>query len=377
MVMSLLSACARPGKELTRRGQEIVVCGRFFHVGAPVVLWTDPGGYDGYRTEKRFVPWQKAAFEPGEKPGVGVATPNRYNTRYAPRPPFKEGEPLDYAPLTADEFERIRGGGWDLPLLQEHVDQFVLHFDVCGISRQCFRVLHDMRGLSVHFMLDIDGTIYQTMDVKERAWQATISNDRSVGVEIANMGAYGRAEKDPLNAWYEPDPAAGDLWAWWDSQQPSPTAPTADSPTTPAPPHPPAAHYAITIPERLGDGGVRVPGTYFSARTSPVIGTIHGRPLRQMDLTPEQYRSLIKLTAALHVALPKIALDYPRDEHGVLLTRDLTRPEWEKYQGVLGHYHIQENKVDPGPALQWDTVINGARRELGMKRLPPGDPYKN
>ena len=28
------------------------------------------------------------------------------------------------------------------------------HFDAQGTSRHCFRVLHDLRGLSVHFMLD-------------------------------------------------------------------------------------------------------------------------------------------------------------------------------------------------------------------------------
>ena len=49
-------------------------------------------------------------------------------------------------------------------MLQQVVDQFVIHFDVCGTSRRCFEVLQDKRGLSVHFMLDIDGTIYQTLD---------------------------------------------------------------------------------------------------------------------------------------------------------------------------------------------------------------------
>ena len=44
-------------------------------------------------------------------------------------------------PLSLDEFERIRGGGWDLPTLQRVVDQFVIHYDVCGTSRQCFRIL--------------------------------------------------------------------------------------------------------------------------------------------------------------------------------------------------------------------------------------------
>lgn len=366
LLLSCVSGCTRAGSELARRGEEMVVCGRLFHVGAPVVLWTDPGGYDAYRTEKRFVPWAKAAFAVGDK---AVGTPARYGVRFAPRPPFKESEPLDYAPLSADEFERVRGGGWDLDLLRQHVDQFVLHYDVCGVSRQCFRVLHDMRGLSVHFMLDIDGTIYQTMDVKERAWHATISNDRSVGIEIANMGAYGRDEIDPLALWYEPDPAGWEGGGGESEKRKLESENELGGGRERAGTSHPPTPATITIPPRLDGGGVRSPGTYFSSRPMPVIGTIHDRPLRQMDLTPEQYRSLIKLTAALHVALPKIALDYPRDERGMLLTRDLSRQEWEAFQGVLGHFHIQKDKVDPGPALQWDTVINGARRELGMKKL--------
>ena len=61
---------------------------------------------------------------------------------------------------------RVRGG-WDIPLLQRVVDQFVIHYDVAGTSRNCFEVLQDKRGLSVHFMLDLDGTIYQSLDLKE------------------------------------------------------------------------------------------------------------------------------------------------------------------------------------------------------------------
>jgi len=47
-----LASCAshpRAGAELKRTGDEIVICGRYFHTGAPVVLWTDPGGFDAYR----------------------------------------------------------------------------------------------------------------------------------------------------------------------------------------------------------------------------------------------------------------------------------------------------------------------------------------
>jgi hypothetical protein len=45
-----------PGDRLQRRGDEIVVCGQLFHTGTPVVLWTDPGGYDAYRAECKFNP---------------------------------------------------------------------------------------------------------------------------------------------------------------------------------------------------------------------------------------------------------------------------------------------------------------------------------
>ena len=48
------------GEPLARRGDEIVVCGQLFHTTAPVVLWTDPGGYDAYRVERRFVPFDQA-----------------------------------------------------------------------------------------------------------------------------------------------------------------------------------------------------------------------------------------------------------------------------------------------------------------------------
>ena len=52
-----------PGTPLTRSGDEIVVCGQLFHTGAPVVLWDDPGGYDAYRTDRRFAPYDKASYE--------------------------------------------------------------------------------------------------------------------------------------------------------------------------------------------------------------------------------------------------------------------------------------------------------------------------
>ena len=310
----------KPRTFAPRQGDEIIVAGQLFHIGTPVVTWMDPGGYDAYRVERRFVPLAESSWEATRASAPAVRTPNRYGLRQGG--------------LTPSEIERVRGGGWDLPTLQRVVDQFVLHYDVCGISKACFDVLHDQRGLSVHFMLDVDGTIYQTLDLKERAWHATTSNDRSIGIEIANMGAYRATEKHPFARWYGRD----------------------------------AKGTVLTVPPELGASAVRTPGFVGRPdRADPVTGEIQGDALTQYDLTPQQYAALVKLTAALCTVFPKIACDYPRDASGALVPRKLPDDELRAYQGVLGHFHIQTNKVDPGPALQWDRVINGARALLGRR----------
>src|SRR5690606_13996805 len=66
--------------------------------------------------------------------------------------------------------------------------QVVIHYDAAGSSRRCFEILQK-RGLSAHFLIDTDGTIYQTLDLKERAWHAGPANGRAVGIEIAHVGA--------------------------------------------------------------------------------------------------------------------------------------------------------------------------------------------
>lgn len=322
LVGLLLTGCSAPARRLDRRGTEIMVCGQLYDIGAPVVLWTDPGGYDAYRVERRFVPWEDSPWEKAQ--AAGLKEPNRYNLR-------SQRTALEtYSP---DQLERVRGGGWDLPSLQQHVDQFVLHYDAAGTSRTCFRVLHDMRGLSVHFMLDLDGTIYQTLDVKERAWHATISNDRSIGVEIASIGAYPPdATNSPLSEWYQPDESG---------------------------------RTRIVLPDRLGNGGIRTPGFIGCPATEGLVtGTINGSRLVMYDFTPQQYESLTRLTAALCTLFPRIAPECPRNADGSVAADALTEEQWREFQGILGHCHVQANKVDPGPALRWDDLLRGVRDRM-------------
>jgi N-acetylmuramoyl-L-alanine amidase len=312
-VSQFLGCTTRPGMIAPRSGDEIMVCGRLFHTGTPVVLWTDPGGYDAYRVERRFVPYDRSSWTATTQETTAIHTPNRYGLRDAA--------------LTPAQIEQVRGGGWDLALLQSVVDQLVFHYDVDGTSRGCFRSLQDGRGLSVHFMLDLDGTIYQTLDVKEKAWHATIANGRSIGIEIANRGAY--TTPNLLKQWYAQGP---------------------DGKTR------------IVIPAALGDGGERTRN--FVARPirdGLIRGQVQGEQLVQFDFTPQQYHALIRLTAALCTIFPRINCNYPRDEHGRLITHKLPDAQLATYHGLVGHYHIQTNKQDPGPAFQWQRVVDGAR----------------
>lgn len=318
-------ASGRAAVPVERSGREIMVAGRLFDIGAPVVLWTDPGGFDAYRVERRFAPWEEAGYNATTqasattRPGlIDINNPNRINLRYKV--------------LTPDEIEQVRGGGWPLELLQQKIDQFVIHYDVAGTSANCFKILHDFRGLSVQFMLDIDGTIYQTCDVKEACSHATKANHRSVGIEIANLGSYGSGEPPLYKRWYEKDETGRPY---------------------------------IVVPESL-QGYIRTPGFVGRpARDERVVGQVQGRTQRQYDFTPQQYDSLIKLTAGLCTVLPRIECDYPRDEHGNLVSHTLTDHQWEQYHGVLGHYHVQADKSDPGVAFQWDYVIDSARKRMG------------
>src|SRR5688572_17939589 len=129
LAIVILTGCAskkgvKPGTRLERTGDEIVVAGQLFHTGAPVVLWTDPGGYDAYRTERRFAPYEESSYRATTRAAatrpkqIGIDSPNRYGLRESA--------------LTEEQRELVRGGGWPLALLQDNADQFVIHYDVAG-----------------------------------------------------------------------------------------------------------------------------------------------------------------------------------------------------------------------------------------------------
>jgi hypothetical protein len=153
--------------------------------------------------------------------------------------------------------------------------------------------------------------------------------------------------------------------------------------------YPPGAHKAldewyprdaqgrasIQVPARFGDPMIATKNfTGRPARPDLLRGEVQGTELLQYDLTPQQYAALTKLTAALSKVFPRINCDYPRDGTGRLVTQKLPDETLKQYGGVLGHFHIQANKVDPGPAFDWDRVIGGARQLLGLPEVKNGAP---
>lgn len=297
----------------------IVVLGEKFEIGTPVVLWNDRIGYDAYSTRCRFVDRElPGSAESPPKPG---ASPYRYGQRS----PSGRGAWV----------QRVKEKGWDLKALQEQVRMFVVHYDAVGTSERCFRALHDIRGLSVQFMLDLDGTIYQTLDAKERAFHAGDVNDISVGVEIANLGVRSGYDKKEFDAWYF---AEGDSIV---------IRPPAD---------------ARPGRRRIRDFVAR------PARFEAIEGLVQRSRFLQWDFTDAQYEALAKLAAGLSRVFPRIKLEAPRDSDGSVTTVVLPETRRRSFEGVVGHYHVSADKYDPGPAFDWKRYLAAARAAAKTSR---------
>ncbi len=168
---------------------------------------------------------------------------------------------------------------------KRNIRLFVNHWDVCLSSRSCQRVL-DKRGISVHFLIDNDGTIYQTLDMQHGGWHAGSErvNRASVGVEISN--AYYTKYQD----WYE----------------------------------------------RNGFG------------SRPVVDDawVHGNKLEEhLDFYPVQLEALKALWKAIHKAA-EIPYDTPKSQFGNTSTKYEQDVKYGSFSGFISHYHVSKNKID-------------------------------
>lgn len=307
--MRLALACSAPVPAEPRSA--IVVCGERIPIRAPVVLWSDPDGFDAYV----------------EGPVFAEAGP--LGRRYTP------GRSWASSPGSITRAD-----------LAQHVDLLMLHYDICGFSQRCYRLLQDERMLSAHFLLDVDGTLYQTLDLRDQAWHGRFTNPRSIGVEIANMGVY------------DPHDPAGDPFekrAWY----------TRDG-----------ERLRFQVPPEFGPAPIRTPGPFYAARNEPQRGRVHGKEYEQVDFTPQQYATLAELTAVLRRVFPRIALDAPRGREGSVRSDMLAREELDAFRGILAHGHITTERNEPGPAFDWERYLRevAEREARDAGSSPPASP---
>ena len=247
------------------RGTSIIAAGHPFDVGRTVVLWNDEQGFDAYQV--------RCIDQTG---GCCDFDSPRYGTRKG---------------FTTRTLEN----------LQAIVYQFVLHFDGCVNSRSCFKSMHNRPrpgggsgcGLSAHFMIDTDGTIYQTLDLAERAYHAEQENSISIGVEICNRGKYNPAEMSRLPPEWRTRP-----------------------------------HHIVVI---------------------------NGFKYDAYDFRPEQYESIIALTRTLLRIFPKMKPEVP-ERNGQVILDTLPDPlSFHGIVGHL-HVDLDKQKWDPG-ALNWQRIL--------------------
>lgn len=246
--------------------ESIVVCGNKCDIGTRVILWDEPNGFNGYSTSKAFIKI---------KDKKKVISGKRYSKRnhYIPDPDLKD--------------------------LKNMVTQFFLHHDGLYKARDTFNVLHNQRGLSVHFILDDDGTLYQTLDLKEKSWHGGKNNPISVGIEITNRA----------NARRFPD----------------------------------AYSLKNQRKRKVGPRGIR----------NELIG---GKLYKGFEYTNQQYETLILLSSCLLSVFPRIKCDFPRDSDGNLKKGLISDPK--EHCGFICHYHINREKWDP-VAFDYSRFLRG------------------
>jgi len=149
-------------------GSDIIICNTRYDIEHPVFTFEDEGGFSAYVPHRTDNIGEIYAYDPA--PGL-TARATRYRTR------------------------RLLGGETGLARLKQVVRQMVVHLDGCLSAKMCFDVLHNQRGLSVHFLVDNDGTIYQTLDLLHCAFHAGGVNELSIGVELQNRGDAARCPK--------------------------------------------------------------------------------------------------------------------------------------------------------------------------------------
>ena len=286
-----------------RPNGKLIIGGQTFNVDAPVVNWHE-NGWDAtspYCIRTVTDPAPKCPPTGGGQFPYGPV-PLPYTQRFAIRPSLR----------SVPKSENGRYPTYDA--VKAVVKQFVVHHDGCASADMCFSVLQNERGLSVHFLLDNDGTIFQTIDLGLMAYHASDWNLYSIGVELCNRGD------------------------------------------------------AFNVPTFYDSG-------HAGPKRNITPCKINGNTMRAFDYTPAQIDSFSRLCRELLRLLPNLPAEYPQLTPGEPLwdtLKDATIKR-ESYAGYVGHYHINTQKWDPGPFdfRKFCTELRGALCFPVFPRMEP------
>jgi hypothetical protein len=148
---------------------DIVIGGKPFPCEATVKTWLEDNRFDARSEFCLAVHGAGPCGPPHGDPGQPPANPSA--RRYGYRPALRD-----------------LGDAFTPEAVQGVIRQCVIHLDGCTSSEMCMDVLHNERGLSCHFLVDNDGTVFQTLDLGYMAYHARGMNPRSVGIELSNLG---------------------------------------------------------------------------------------------------------------------------------------------------------------------------------------------
>ena len=196
----------------------------------------------------------------------------------------------DYFPIEWDKVVlpfnaggKKMGSGYKKMTKLRKPKMFVCHRDAALNADSCYKILKK-RGLSIHFTIDNDGTIFQYLDMNHIAYHCGKHNPTTVGVEISN------AYYPKYQSWYR----------------------------------------------RHGYG----------ERAMVKNAHVHGNKMKPfMDFYPAQVGALKALMKACHGALD-IPLECPLDSNGDTSYAVDTNAVKNRFKGFVSHYHISKNKID-------------------------------
>jgi hypothetical protein len=196
-----------------------------------------------------------------------------------------------------------------LEQLRKKICNFTVHHSATWRASSCYQALQNQRKLSVNFMIDDDkdATIYQCLDIREIGWSQGVCNATGPGVEICWQPAY----------------------------------------------------FAL-------------PGAYSEANRKKygvpdhkiVTDTLRGQKLKSFAPTDAQVESCIALIWGFCELFPDVKPEFPKDKSGKILKTHLTSNP-ALYNGLLGHFHITANKIDP-LAFPFDYVESEVRKRLDV-----------